>query len=463
MRAVLACLVFATLPVMGCVAPEEPALEDPNGLPICASEQMHAIFDQTRSIIPKGTVSDEGFVTSRNHADAAMLLDGPQIFPAVRRLIASAKHDVNLQTYVWEPGSDPANDIVAGLADLQKARIAAGAKTPVNVRFLFDVSTLGQGSEVVLLPQAWAAVAALKLDTKYVRFELAGIIRSAVGVLHKKTVVVDGDRAIITGANPQAHHDYDKPWRDAGFSVSGEVVQALQQDFDAGWDDGKLWTCAGNETGKLPDCTSPTSPIVREPVTVAYAGDSCLPMLVTTRAPNTNPTNNRTDNPQDVAFLAAFGAATEHIHMQTPNLNDDAAKAALVEAVKRGVRVDIVLAKGFNDSTEAYPGQGGTNEENVAMLYEAVGGRAACDKLRIRWHARSGVPVVGNGIYATHAKYTSLDDKIVIVGTANMDTQSWNNSREINLVVDDPNLTTSWDAGMFDNDFASGVVVDQCK
>jgi phosphatidylserine/phosphatidylglycerophosphate/cardiolipin synthase-like enzyme len=460
MRAVIiSALLFA-----GCVAPEEPVeVDDPNGLPVCASDQMHAIFDQTRSIIPRGTVSDEGFVTSRNHADGALLLDGPQIFPAIRHLIAGAKHDVNLQTYVWEPASDPANDIVAGLADLQKNRIAAGAKAPVDVRFLFDVSTLGQGSDAVLLPQAWAAVAALKLDPRYVRFELAGVIRAAAGVLHKKTVVVDGDRAIITGANPQAHHNYDQPWRDAGFSVSGEVVQALQEDFDSDWNDGKVWLCKGDEAGKLSDCTFATSPIVREPVPVAYAGDSCLPMLVTTRAPNTNPTNNRTDNPQDVAFLAAFGAATEHIHMQTPNLNDDAVKTALLDAVKRGVRVDIVLAKGFNDSTEAYPGQGGTNEENVAALYQAAGGRAACDKLRVRWHAHGGTAVVGNGNYATHAKYTSLDDKIVIVGTANMDTQSWNNSREINIVVDDANITASWDAGMFDKDFAAGVVVDQCK
>jgi phosphatidylserine/phosphatidylglycerophosphate/cardiolipin synthase-like enzyme len=297
-----------------------------------------------------------------------------------------------------------------------------------------------------------------------VKFELAGVIRAANGVLHKKTVVVDGQRAIITGANPQAHHNYDTPWRDSGYKLSGEVVLALQEDFDADWAVAKVWQCGGNEAGTLADCTIATAPIVRTAPAVAYAEDDvCQPMLVTTRAQNTNPTNNRVDNPQDQAFIAAFGVAKTHIHMQTPNLNDDAAKAALIDAVKRGVEVDIVLAKGFNDSTEVYPGQGGTNEENVQMLYDAVGGRAACDKLRIHWHTQDGVVVFGNGAYATHAKYTSIDDNIVIVGTANMDTQSWNNSREINVVVDDANITRSWDDGMFNKDFASGEVVDQCK
>src|SRR5690606_22264670 len=149
----------------------------------------------------------------------------------------------------------------------------------------------------------------------------------------------------------------------------------------------------------------------------------------------------------------AFAAARSHIRIQTPNLNDDAAKAGLVDAVKRGVRVEIVLSKGFNDLTEQAPGQGGTNEENVAMLHEelaAAGVTDICNKLQIRWYSRDGLyPIVGNGIYASHAKYMSIDDTVVIVGTANMDTQSWNNSREVNIVVDDAVTTRAWDATLF--------------
>src|SRR4051794_37956637 len=126
----------------GCILDEQtPApLPDPNGLPSCASPQAETIFKAVRSYIPKGSVTDQNFVTSANHADEHLYLDGPQIFPAMRLLIASAKHDVNLQTYVWEPGSDPANEIIDGVAELYRARIAAHATEPVTVRFLFDVS-----------------------------------------------------------------------------------------------------------------------------------------------------------------------------------------------------------------------------------------------------------------------------------------------------------------------------------
>jgi phosphatidylserine/phosphatidylglycerophosphate/cardiolipin synthase-like enzyme len=150
--------------------------------------------------------------------------------------------------------------------------------------------------------------------------------------------------------------------------------------------------------------------------------------------------------------------------MQTPNLNDDAAKTALIAAVQRGVLVDIVLAKGFNDSTEIAPGQGGTNVDNVAQLYDALAGVPdICHRLRIRWYSRDGLrPIEGNGLYASHEKYTSVDDQVVIVGTANMDTQSWNNSRETNVLVDDPTIAQAWDAQLFERDFGNGILVDQC-
>jgi phosphatidylserine/phosphatidylglycerophosphate/cardiolipin synthase-like enzyme len=151
--------------------------------------------------------------------------------------------------------------------------------------------------------------------------------------------------------------------------------------------------------------------------------------------------------------------------MQTPNLNDNDAKAALLEAVRRGVRVDVILSKGFNDATEVAPGQGGTNDTNAAALYDALADLPdACDRLRIRWYSRDGqAPVVGNGIYASHAKYTSVDSAIAVVGTANMDTQSWNNSREVNVLVDDPDLTTAWDDQLFVADFERAIPVDACR
>ena len=160
-------------------------------------------------------------------------------------------------------------------------------------------------------------------------------------------------------------------------------------------------------------------------------------------------------------LVAALGPA-----LQVAAMDIAEQAAAEVRAQLPDHTVDVVLSKGFNDISENLPGQGGDNDMNVRMLYDALAAKGvtnACDKLRVRWYSRDGVtPVRDNGNYASHAKFTSIDDEVVIVGTANMDTQSWNNSREVNVVVDDPALAVAWDAQLFGADFARGVRTVQC-
>src|SRR5262245_23071737 len=217
-------------------------------VPACASDLFRAMYDGSATMVPRGTVSIDDFVTARNAAELDVLIDGPEIFPAFRELIASAQHDVVLQTYVWEVDTDPANEILAGLRDLAARRaVEAPDGPPVAVRFLFDVSTLDFGSAVMTLPRTWASVEALGLDPRHVTFEIAGFFHLAFGNLHVKTVVVDGERAIVTGANPQAHHDYAAPWRDAGYRMSGDIARALEADFRGAWLKGQAWTCGARE------------------------------------------------------------------------------------------------------------------------------------------------------------------------------------------------------------------------
>lgn len=445
--------------------PAPPAIEE---LPACASPYVAEIVRRTRDYVDRGSVTEARYLTTRNVADPDLLLDGPEIFPAFRRLIGRARHEVALQTYVWEPETDPTDEILAGLIDLDRRRALEPAdQPPVVVRLLFDVSALGFGSTYTALPRTHAAIASLALDPRHVQVELAGFYHETFGNLHVKTLVVDGREAIITGANPQAHHDYATPWRDAGFKLSGEVAGALQDDFDDAWTRSQQWTCGADEARGAEACSAPTHPITHAfDLERMSQPDTCVAMLVLTRDADPTIGANQLDNTQDTGFLAAFGAATEVIRMQTPNLNDDAAKGALIAAVTRGVRVDLVLSKGFNEATESLPGQGGSNAETVEALYDTLAGAGiaeACDRLRIRWHARDGVAIEGNGDYASHAKYTSIDGAIAIVGTANMDTQAWNNSRETNVVVDDPAITRAWDAQMFQRDFDGGVIVDRCR
>ena len=110
--------------------------------------------------------------------------------------------------------------------------------------------------------------------------------------------------------------------------------------------------------------------------------------------------NNRIDNPQDLGYLAAFGEAKQVIKVQSPNLNDDAARQALLDAAIAGTRVELLLALNFNELAVSLPGQGGGNEKNVDWLYEqafaAMGQAEACRVIDARWYAKDGVAYDGN-------------------------------------------------------------------
>jgi len=75
----------------------------------------------------------------------------------------------------------------------------------------------------------------------------------------------------------------------------------------------------------------------------------------------------------------------------------------------------------------------------------------------------AAVTAPGNGPRAAHTKYSSYDDQVVIVGTTNMDTASWNFSHELNLAIDDADTTADMDRRLFDADWERAIVVDECK
>ena len=452
---------------------EDSKADDPIAppLPTCTTELARAVLSSKdasgRSVLStlrNGTLPAQYFATQRNLAAKDALLRGPEIFPSMAELIARAEYNVDFQTYVWENDTDPANSILDGLRRLGERIHRERPQGPaVRVRILIDVTGLGFASKLSTIPRTFAKLAALQLDPNAVEVQLGYYYHLAFGNLHVKTVVADGRAAIITGANPQAHHNYADPWNDAGFRVDGEIAIALTADFNDAWRRGHRWTCGAREDQELSQCSEKPTVESVAVVSMPELASACLPIFVVGRKASGNPLSNSVDNPQDQAFLGAFRSAQHTIRMLTPNLNDDAAKAGLVAAAVRGVRVEIVLSKEFNDGSENLPGQGGTNEKNAAALYEALAAQLPdpalrCARLEIRWYSLDGVtPIEGNGLYASHSKYLSIDSAAAIVGTANMDTQSWNNSREVNLLVDDEATTRSWDEQVFAPAWNGGV------
>ena len=478
-------------------------------LPDCASPLMRSIFEAVLPVVRRGSVDSRLVATGDNDAAPKPFLGAAAVFAGAAELIAGAEREVDFQTYVWEDGSQAAEAILGGIAKLQERRrtqgpasspATAGAaavppdseasirdaiaalrerqkapapgpgRDPVMVRLFMDANDFGIDSEPIgkQVPILQARLDALGLDPALVRVEVAAYDHALLGVLHSKTLIVDGRRAIVMGANAQKKFDAPDSWFDAGYRFDGEMAGALREDFADAWSRGTRWTCGTRVVpgGIDPRCMSRNQPL--PPLTAAASpAHACLPMLVVTTKSHQTPLLNRTDNPADQALLGGFGAASRIIRAQTPALNDDAARAALLDAViRRGTEVDLVLSKGFDNASEDKLGQGGDNEKNVSRLYRALeqaGVRDPCSRLKVRWYSYDGrKPVVGNGPHASHAKYASFDGAVVIVGSSNLDTQSWNCSREIDVVVDDAATVASWDKQVFLPNFARAVPVDEC-
>lgn len=419
-----------------------------------------AVVDAAMAAEPsRNTVPAEWMVTMDNLVGDA-LLTGPAIFPAMADAIAEAEHEVDIAMFVVAP-SDAYEEILDGLVRLEARRAAEGGEQPVVVRLVVDAQKAFFNTGPEMANRAFSGIAGLGLDPDLVQVLVATYEHLALGNLHTKSVIVDGRVAMIGGANIQHQHDFEAPWLDSFYAVEGMAAQTLLADFDHAWRKARAWHCdADADEGQWCTRWDDAPPIWHPAAVLDPTWDDtlgCAPAIALNRTA-WGGFNNSVDNPMAQGLLAAFAHARESIRIQTPNLNDDAVRDALVAAVGRGVDVQLVLSLGFNERAMGL--FGGGNAEVASDLRARVAKEApgAEDHLQIRFYSEDGVtPVEGNGPGASHLKYLSVDDQLVVVGSTNMDTIAWNHSRETNLGFDSPEVTRRWDAQVFEPSFARGV------
>jgi len=409
--------------------------------PLLASSPLFArIVAACRPVVDGGTVPAGLLVTTANRVDSKVLLEGPAIFAEQARLIAGAEGEVLFQALTFEPGSEAGQRILGALEELAARRAERPDVPPVRVRIAIN-SHWGRdfGADGTR-----DAVEALGLDPAAVDVRVVAHGHTLMGALHSKTLVVDGRRALVTGANPEAVHDAQAlPWFDAAFRVDGRAAEGLRAEFD------HLWRKVTDDRLPALDLPAEAPPAGRTPV------------LIATREASGWLLGNSIEDPQGQAFVTAIGSAERAVRIHTPNLNDDAICAAILRAVlEHEVPVRIVVPFRFNETGAKLTG--GTNASTVARLQREVrerGGDAAAARLRIRWYGKkdgSGRSV-GNEAGASHTKYASFDGQVAIVGSGNLDTQAMNHSREVNLVVDDADVVRAWDAQHFEPSWRRGL------
>jgi phosphatidylserine/phosphatidylglycerophosphate/cardiolipin synthase-like enzyme len=426
----------------------------------------------------------QGFIYTReNIFDRKAYIRGPAIFQAHRRLIAEAQEEVLLQTYVWESESASAREIMQGLEDLQtnRQKLCPNCREPVVVRILanYGPTLLDVVNKIIAgVPildygaDARKAIMAMGLDPKVLDLQVLTYAHKGFGSNHVKNLVVDGQIALVTGANAQRFNDPDINWYDVGYVMGGDIAKGLRIDainnmIRAGLGtekdgDQHLARGLGVSYDKTFETIYPVEKMMEDP----FIDSVGIPAVIAARNGNGVPSTSN-NNAQNRAFQAVFQGARSVIKLQTPNLNDDAAIREVAAAVRRGVRVEMVLSKLFNCESESAIGQGGQNEMGALRFLREFSAAAPQGPLHdLRWFAMmqdgQAVRVVDN-VRAkkpeerknnAHAKFLAVDGEVAVIGSANMDTQSWNQSRELNVLVFHPEIVEAWQNQVFSANFS---------
>jgi cardiolipin synthase len=305
--------------------------------------------------------------------------DGDQTFPAMLRAIASAKHRVSFETYVYNPGE---------VADQFTAAFEAAAKRGVDVRLVLDSIGAGKIEEehITRLEAAGCKVAFFN--------KLSGFsIEEANYRTHRKSLVVDGDIAFVGGigiSDQWARDQEDDPkWRDTMIEVRGPAAVSIEGSFNENW----------IESGEIvePDLL----PHDDEPAGKARS-------IVVWSGPEGGASGMK------LLYLLSMASARRTLDIQTPYLVTDASTEwSLIEAAKRGVKVRLLLE---GDITDAKPVK--------------FAGRDGYERL-----LEQGIEIYEYQPAMMHAKVLVVDGVLSVFGSANLDNRSLELNDELNVAV----------------------------
>jgi len=322
-----------------------------------------------------GSLLGPNFVAGNN---VTTLVNGKEIFPALLSAVRSAKHSINFETYVFWDGQ-----IARAFTEALTERARAGVK----VHAILDAQgTRKMGGE----NQERLRSAGVEI-VKY-HSALWPDPRRYNNRSHRKLLIIDGKVGFIGGAGiaDQWMGDADsrEHWRDNHYKVTGPVVAQLQGAFMTNW----LKT-RGN---------------------VLHSADY-FPPLETTGPYLAQAIRSGAHNENlDLMYLLAIASARKTLRIENAYfLPDDLMRKELIEAAKRGVKIEIVV-----------PGK-----KIDQKLVRAASKRHWPDLIK------AGVKIYEYEPTMVHVKLMIVDDTFVSVGSGNFDNRSVRLNDEANLDV----------------------------
>lgn len=313
------------------------------------------------------------------------LVNGEQIFPAMLKAIRSAEKTVNFETFIYWSG-----DIGREFAEALSERARAG----VHIHVLLD----------------W--LGSKEIDSEYLNMmQTAGVhlaryhkihwyhIRRLNYRTHRKLLIVDGKVGFTGGVGiadewqgcaQDEHH-----WRDTHFYLEGPAVAQLQAAFMDNWL--KTGDAVLHGEAYFPP--------------LARSGDALAQVFQSSPAEGSQSMR--------LMYLMSITAACQSIRISTAYfIPDNLAIKTLIEARKRGVRIEIII-----------PGEY-TDEPLVRLI----------SRKRMKHLLEAEIEIYEFIPTMYHVKVMVVDGLWVSVGSTNFDNRSFRLNDEANLNVIDAEL-----------------------
>ena len=335
-----------------------------------------------------------GHVTEGNRVT---IVQNSAFFDAMLDDAAHATHSIHLETFLWRDSA---------ISERVTEALAARAKEGIEVRVLVDQRGAKKTS-----PATWARLRAAGVDFRvYHRMRFREFARYNQRD-HRKIAVIDGRIGYTFGhgIDDMWGGDAEHPngWRDTGARFEGPIVGELQAAFFDNW---------AVTTGRV------------------VAGDAYFPRLVSAgETPVFAAYLREPESPSAVQrlYYFAIAAAKSEIVLQNPYfLPDRQAMELFAAAVKRGVRISIMLPTSVTSDFSIV--------QHASHFYY---GPLLAMGVRVYEHTISGL----------HQKVMIVDGELCTIGSANFDPRSFRINEEISVAILDTNTAAELRAA-FDAD-----------
>jgi cardiolipin synthase A/B len=371
-------LVFAILIVTGVAALLLAIAQDQQTLKI---ESAHSADDPQFPAYVAALLNAQA--TGGNRYE--VLTNGDQIFPSMLAAINGARRRISFETYIYKESR---------VGEQFTAALEAAGKRGVELNLVIDA--VGSGS----MPKEWSE-----------RLKAAGAQIGEFGEpkwysleelnyrTHRKILVVDGRIGFTGGAGVDdqwlGHAEDKEHWRDTMVRIEGPSARLMEGAF----------------TENLIETLGPVTPTVDPPPLIPPEPKDSAMVL------RSSPSGGANDLKRH--FMLSIAAARRTIDICSPYfITDESSDWALTQAVKRGVRIRILVEGDITDAK--------------AVKYA---GRDAYERLM-----QQGIEIYEYQPTMMHTKAVIVDGVWSTFGSANFDNRSLELNDEMNVVVSDPGL-----------------------